>query len=733
MRSFMHTFMLTSVFFVPIVTVSRGESNQSLPKEEQLRLLEKIRAVYESNVSKFDVCKFRFLYERINSFDENEYKRKLVVGGNVAKGEYNFDADSWKYVRLFSEDAMRSDAKIIPTGEGNNKSFRIRTTLPPVEVVSDGRVLIERRHYFDPVTRTGKTQSQVWPGGMVGYHGWTPFPLDLGKSEKSSGNILEDIDESRNGGKARFIDLSRATYEGTPVLRVQFSIDPEITRTYLIDLDRGGIPLLTSHSMLLPDGKKYEQVSCNFDIRKIDNDAWFPFGWYEVSNGDASIMTIVDAKVGVPLTEAETSIRFTMPQKLPGLISGEKHLIWKPESIKNNDLTALRNLLKPSENLNLRLNAQEPTSFSWTLLSNDYFRIIAALSIVLTIVFFVFRIGGKSSQIRGFTLIEVLVVISIIGILTALVLPFLRSARESSRRALCTNNIKQVLLALNQYEQAFGSYPGMHYRANTGGSIESSVRKYSIHSRLLPFMEQAELFSSINFSFYQATENALASNLTAMERSVSSFLCPSDRVRHRSQLGTNNYRFNNGPGPQSGHDSAYFRSGAFEIARCVSPAMVTDGLSSTVAASERVQGSWDVSNPDPFADYKTVNRFIYPDRVYDVDRAYRLCLGLDRFDTFETRSGETWLYVGLHSTLYNHIYVPNFPVSDCSYRGDHSTFSARQLIVDGPMSARSYHSGGVNTGFLDGHIGFIRAGVELSVWRAISTRNQGEAIPANSF
>lgn len=733
MKSDLKFVIMTLVLLLVFVNGIRGDTKQALPKEEQQRLLEVIRTVHEANVRKFQVCKFRFLFGRSNSSDANELKRQLVEGGRVARGEYNFDADSWKYTRLYSDKAILEDAKIIATEEGKKRSFKSQITLFPVDVVSDGGVLIERLHFPDPIKAVIRTQSQVRPGGLDGYHGWIPFPLDLGMSKRSSGNIMDDIDESRNAGKTRFVELSRVTFEGRPVLRVQFEVDPGISRTYLIDLDRGGIPLLTTESNSNPDRQKSERVTCNFDIRKVDDDAWLPFGWYQTSNGSANIMTIVDAKVGVQLTEAETSIRFSKPLRMPGLNSDEKRTVWKPEAIKENDREALRNQPKPSASLNVRLNAQRTPSTTESLLSNRYVRIIAALSLVLIVFVGYFRLAGKSSQKNGFTLIEVLVVISIIGILTALILPFVRTARESSRRALCTNNIKQVLLGLNQYEQAFGSYPGMHYSTKSGPAFASTIRKYSIHSRILPFMEQSDLFSSINFGFYQGDENALSSNLTAMGQSVSSFLCPSDRVRHRSQLGTNNYRFNNGPGPQSGHPSAYFRSGAFEIAQCVSPAMVTDGLSSTVAVSERVQGSWNVDGPDPFADYKTIVRDIYPDRVYEVDRAYRLCIDLDRFDTFETRSGETWLYVGLHSTLYNHIYVPNFAVSDCSYRGDHSAFSTRQLIVDGPMSARSHHSGGVNTGYFDGHVGFVRSGVELSVWRAISTRNQGEPIPAGAY
>ncbi len=198
---------------------------------------------------------------------------------------------------------------------------------------------------------------------------------------------------------------------------------------------------------------------------------------------------------------------------------------------------------------------------------------------------------------RGFTLIELLVVIAIIAILIGLLLPAVQQAREAARRSACKNNLRQLVLAMHNYESTHGLLPpGYLHKFDPAGS-GANFMGFSWGLMILPQLEQASLYGRFNFNIPAFD----ASQLQPRETHLSVFLCPSDpysqsRYVIRDEAATPPERYAAGSyaanwGPSSAtvnlDDTPLASQGVFYRNSRTGFRDVTDGLSNTMALSER--------------------------------------------------------------------------------------------------------------------------------------------------
>ncbi len=355
---------------------------------------------------------------------------------------------------------------------------------------------------------------------------------------------------------------------------------------------------------------------------------------------------------------------------------------------------------------------------------------------------------GRTS--RGFTLIELLVVIAIIAVLIALLLPAVQAAREAARRIQCTNNIKQIGLALHNYLSAVNTFPPGRFNSHITGNGNC----WGAYSQLMPQMEQQAIFSSFNFNLAPELEPSLpsaAANSTAASTFLSALICPSDSAPMTlitaagENYATHNYDFNVGSNyPLQERFPAGFTSpfsgppnGPFFENRGVAPAEFTDGMSSTVAVSETIRSnSTSTYATDPTRVFLVTgdNKTTGPPLTSDADYA-SICLALPATTTqFQATKGVRWHYGAPGHTMYNHRRVPNDPQPDCRGGLPHSDKSDpnwSNLSLN--VTARSLHPGGVNSLMADGSVKFMKNTINVVTWQALGSRNGGEVVSADGY
>ncbi|MBS0264033.1 MAG: DUF1559 domain-containing protein [Planctomycetes bacterium] len=346
------------------------------------------------------------------------------------------------------------------------------------------------------------------------------------------------------------------------------------------------------------------------------------------------------------------------------------------------------------------------------------------------------------SKKRGFTLIELLVVIAIIAVLVSLLLPAVQQAREAARRSQCQNNLKQLGLAIANYESQFNRLPSSGEFTNES-LITRQFFPVSTFVALLPNLDQANLGSQWNYS-YHYSNSANSTNALLAKTKLQVLNCPSAALGGPDALGyeTSDYMpiaycdidpvtglRNKSSGTNLGAD----RSGALHSSRRLSD--ITDGTSNTLTIIEdashlpQTAGSYDVTvktiggafgydSTQMFAAANVVpgafgGNFSAPARWADPDCGS----GISGPPTQDPTSS---LFIsGTLSQVINNNKSPNNGPATCPWAANNCGPN------DEPFSL---HAGGVQALFADGHVRFISENINIQTVRMIALPKDGGVI-----
>jgi len=332
----------------------------------------------------------------------------------------------------------------------------------------------------------------------------------------------------------------------------------------------------------------------------------------------------------------------------------------------------------------------------------------------------------------GFTLIELLVVIAIISVLISLLLPAVQSARESARRISCANNLKQIGLAMHQYENTNGVLPPSVALSTSSSGTVNWFGGWSAHGRILPYLEQNNTFAGLNFSLYYAN----SANTTVANLTINAWICPSEvkpqPATHDFGLcGVVNYGVNVGDWYVWGGSAGTPNKAPFGVNLARQFSAFSDGLSNTILVGEvkayqsyyrdtgPITGMTSTNIPSPTATPESITSEYFSANA-------------------PKTSGHTeWVDGHAHQTGMTTAFTPNKKILGTAARNVDVDLTTRRESNAGPtfasINSRSYHPGGVQVLKADGSVAFISESIRGEVWRGLGTIAGGEVLSADSY
>jgi prepilin-type N-terminal cleavage/methylation domain-containing protein/prepilin-type processing-associated H-X9-DG protein len=368
---------------------------------------------------------------------------------------------------------------------------------------------------------------------------------------------------------------------------------------------------------------------------------------------------------------------------------------------------------------------------------------------------------------RGFTLIELLVVIAIIAVLIALLLPAVQSAREAARRAQCTNNLKQIGLALHNYESSQGAFPPggvsdeSNGRTNWGGEVGGN-NLASWRALVIPQMEGGNIYNAINFNLPLNNIVSSSAQWTALMTVSSAWICPSDDNYQGQGQGI---RSSTGPWGNypNGSSPVNPQTGAAETRVVVSSYAGSFGDNYAIGALTPGQNPWETYPYPPslsvgqarigypgfwgtaFDDQVTVQsggqlRGMFAYRIMGVGAVTIASITDGTSNTIMV--GEVLPAQAADSNFWNNngaTFGTTIPINWHTLRapldGTTPWGSAdwQNRFSYASKGAKSKHPGGANFALGDGSVRFLKSSIALPIYCALGSRSGGEVVSSDAY
>jgi len=342
---------------------------------------------------------------------------------------------------------------------------------------------------------------------------------------------------------------------------------------------------------------------------------------------------------------------------------------------------------------------------------------------------------NSATERRGFTMLELLLTLSVISVLLALIIPSVLAMRESSRRLHCQSSLRQLGHAIHGYVSAHGSLPPVAPAQRR--ERRKSADNTSALTMLLPWLDQNALAEKLQkYRPLTLTKCEMCVTDHGLCRLVITPIellrCPSDQNK-----GLNNYVFCLGADAVATVDprSQFWGLGPFPLTGSLPLSDVRDGTSNTAAVSERLTGSENDTEFDERRDFWLSGvedlfdgRGAWP--VGNSDLTSICDAARPQSGRFRSNFGWSWAFGRYDTTCYNHVVTPNSSHVSCSTRSVSEVFRGAN---HGVFRATSMHPGGVNQLLLDGSVRFISNDVSQNVYRALGTRDGAELLNSNEF